>query len=310
MSEYTVLNSVPDLDKVMNQIKLGMLPVVGTTHVADADPSSRSEVRGVTVDVDKLAAYTRATGLRLSDEVPPTYFFVVAFPVIMDLMAREDFPFAPTGAVHIANEITQRRALRVGETYTVRARGERLRPHRKGLLIDMITEVYLEGGEDSADAEPVWTQVSTFLGQGQKFAKGAPVSVTTRGIDDGRRLGSPKLPDFAANGHIKVTGETVSNYVDASGDKNPIHTSNIGAKLFGFPGIIAHGMYSAAAALRFLEGKLSGALRYRVEFYKPVVIPTRVAEWVVPDEAGNVDIQLRSTSKPEKLHLNARVEYL
>ncbi|SDL84266.1 MaoC like domain-containing protein [Corynebacterium mycetoides] len=307
MSEYTVLNKVPDLDKVMNQIKVGMLPVVGTTHVADADPTSRTEVRGVTVDVDKLAAYTSATGLRLGNELPPTYFFVVAFPIVMDLMARKDFPFAPTGAVHIANEISQKRPLRVDETYTVRARGERLRPHRKGLLIDMVTEVFAEGDESG---EPVWTQVSTFLGQGQKFAKSAPVALTTRGVDDGRRLGTPELPDVAANGHFKVTGETVSNYVDASGDKNPIHTSTLGAKVFGFPGIIAHGMYSAAAALRFLEGKLGGALTYRVEFYKPVVVPTRVAEWVVPEGDNAVNLQLRSTSKPDKVHLNARVEYL
>lgn len=304
---YKVLKAVPDLDKVMNDIKRGMLPVVGTKHSADADPTSRSEVRGVKVDVAKLAAYTQATGLRLSNELPPTYFFVVAFPLTMDLMAREDFPFAATGAVHIANEITQKRALRVDESYTVRAHGEKLRPHRKGLLIDMVTQVFLDG---ETDGEPLWTQVSTFLAQGQKFAKDAPVSVTTRGADNGRRLDSPELPEYAANGHIKVTGETVSNYVEASGDKNPIHTSNIGAKLFGFPGIIAHGMYSAAAALRFLEGKLGGALRYRVEFYKPVVIPTRVAEWVVPEGDNSVNIQLRSTSKPEKLHLNARVDYL
>ena len=100
---YKVLKAVPDLDKVMNDIKRGMLPVVGTKHSADADPTSRSEVRGVKVDVAKLAAYTQATGLRLSNELPPTYFFVVAFPLTMDLMAREDFPFAATGARIVAN---------------------------------------------------------------------------------------------------------------------------------------------------------------------------------------------------------------
>lgn len=304
---YTVLDRLPDLDQVMNRIKLGMLPVVGTQHVADADPTSRVEVRGVSVDADRLAAYTNAVGLRLSNQLPPTYFFVVAFPVLMDLMAREDFPFAPAGAVHIANEITQTRAPRIDETFTVRARGERLRPHHKGLLIDMVTEFYAEG-DDSG--EPVWSQVSTFLAQGQKFAKDAPVSLVTRAADDGHRLGSPELPEFAANSTLKVTGDTVSSYVEASGDKNPIHTSNIGAKLFGFPGIIAHGMYSAAAALRPLESKLGRALRYRVEFYKPVVVPARVAEWAVEDGTGGVDIQLRSASKPEKLHLNARVDYL
>ncbi|AWB84394.1 MaoC/PaaZ C-terminal domain-containing protein [Corynebacterium liangguodongii] len=306
MSEYTVLPAVPELDAVMNRIKLGILPIVGTSHVADSDPTSRLEVQGVRVDPTRLADYVRATGLRLGNEVPPTYFFVVTFPVVMELMSRADFPFAPTGAVHVANEITQSRALRVDESYTVRSRGENLRPHRKGLLIDMVTEVYAEG--ESSD-EPVWSQVSTFLGQGQKFAKSAPVALKTRGLDDARQLPSPTLPESTSSAQLKVTAATVRDYVEASGDKNPIHTSNLGAKVFGFPGIIAHGMYSAAAVLGILEGKLGGALRYRVEFYKPVVVPARAAEWAIADDGG-VAIQLRGASKPEKLHLNARVDYL
>lgn len=300
---YEVLGAVPDLSKVMRTIVTGMAPVVGTTHVADNDPTSRLEVRGVTVDPADLAAYTSATGLRLGNELPPTYFFVVGFPLTMELMSRPDFPFAPVGAVHVANVIEQKRALRIDETFTVRTRGEDLRPHRKGLLIDIVTEVLTDG------AEPVWTQTATMLSQGTSFAKGAPTAITTRGLDDARLLPKPEVPDHAANAQWTWTRDNVRAYVTASGDANPIHTSNLGAKAFGFPGVIAHGMFSAASVLQLLEGKLGGALRYSVEFHKPVVVPTRVAAWATGDGAST-GLQLRSASKPEKLHLNAQVDYL
>ena len=84
----------------------------------------------------------------------------------------------------------------------------------------------------------------------------------------------------------------------------------MGAKLFGFPAVIAHGMYSAAAVLAPLEGKLPGALRYSVEFVKPVVIPASVALWTIEQGDGSYELQLRGSSKPEKLHLNAEIKAL
>ena len=310
-ARYEVLPSIPDLGKVMRNIVVGMSPVGGTDHVADKDPQSRLEVRGVTVDVDNLAAYSRATGLRLGNDLPPTYLFVIGFPLTMELMSRPDFPFAPVGAVHVANVITQKRAPRVDETFTARAHAENLRPHRKGLLIDIVTEFFVEG--EGPLGEPVWSQTATMLSQGTSFAKNAPVSLTTRGLDDARMLPKPETPEVAANAQWKWTRDNVRAYVDASGDSNPIHTSNLGAKAFGFPSVIAHGMYSAASVLQLLEGRLGGALRYSVEFHKPVVIPARVAAWALPGSAGDgcsTSIQLRSASKPEKLHLNAEVTQL
>ena len=66
-------------------------------------------------------------------------------------------------------------------------------------------------------------------------------------------------------------------------------------------------MLSAASVLAPLEGKLPQALRYSVEFVKPVVIPASVALWTTQQADGSYDIQLRGSSKPEKLHLNGEV---
>lgn len=305
---YEKLKAVPDLSAVNRKIFLGALPLVGTKREAKGDPTTALEVDGVTVDQNNLASYTSATGLRLSNEIPPTYFFVVAFPMIMELMSRPDFPVPAVGAVHVTNIIEQARPLTVDESFTVRTHGANLRPHRRGLLMDLITEVFPDG--DGTTGEPVWKQTSTFLAKGAKFSKAAGLDVTTRGEDSGKVLDKPELPEFKPNARWRWNRSTVNAYVEASNDHNPIHTSNIGAKLFGFPAVIAHGMLSAAAVLAPLEGKLPGALRYSVEFVKPVVIPTEVAAWIIPEGDGSYGLQLRSSSKPEKLHLNAELKAL
>ncbi|EFK53551.1 hypothetical protein KBP53_08070 [Corynebacterium genitalium ATCC 33030] len=303
--DFQTLKAVPDLKAINRKIFMGALPVVGETRSAKGDPTSAIQVDGVKIDKNNLAAYTSATGLRLGNEIPPTYFFVLAFPMIMDLMSRPDFPVPAIGAVHVSNVIEQSRTLTVDETYNIRCYGQNLRPHRRGLIVDMITEVTPEGENDV-----VWRQTSSFLAMGAKFAKDAELAVTTRGEDTGKVLPKPELPEFKPNARWRWNRDNVNAYVDASNDHNPIHTSNVGAKLFGFPAVIAHGMYSAAAVLAPLEGKLPGALRYSVEFVKPVVIPASVALWTIEQGDGSYELQLRGSSKPEKLHLNAEIKAL
>ncbi len=44
-----------------------------------------------------------------------------------------------------------------------------------------------------------------------------------------------------------VTRSQLAEYADASGDHNPIHTTDEAAEEAGLPGVIAHGMLTAAA---------------------------------------------------------------
>ena len=47
-----------------------------------------------------------------------------------------------------------------------------------------------------------------------------------------------------------VRREDVKAYADASGDQNPLHQDDAFARSVGFPGIIAHGMFSMAHVAR------------------------------------------------------------
>ena len=66
-----------------------------------------------------------------------------------------------------------------------------------------------------------------------------------------------------------VRREEVKAYADASGDQNPLHQDDDFARGVGFPGIIAHGMYSMAAVAKAVTDWLGdpGALkRMKVQF--------------------------------------------
>jgi acyl dehydratase len=66
-----------------------------------------------------------------------------------------------------------------------------------------------------------------------------------------------------------VRREDVKAYADASGDQNPLHQDDAFARSVGFPGIIAHGMFSMAHLTKALTDWLGdpGALtRMKVQF--------------------------------------------
>jgi acyl dehydratase len=49
-----------------------------------------------------------------------------------------------------------------------------------------------------------------------------------------------------------VRREEVKAYADASGDQNPLHQDDAFAQMVGFPGIIAHGMFTMAHLVKAL----------------------------------------------------------
>jgi acyl dehydratase len=72
-----------------------------------------------------------------------------------------------------------------------------------------------------------------------------------------------------------VTREAVAAYAEASGDRNPLHLDDAFARSVGFPGVIAHGMFTmahlATCITRFL-GDAGALRRLRVQFRAPVLL--------------------------------------
>ncbi len=256
---------------------VGALPFIPRS---DELPDRTLRVAGIEIDRSNVAKYASVTGLRYGDQVPLTYPFTLTFPVMMSLVTAFDFPFAAMGSVHTGNHITQHRPISVTDAVDVKVHAENLREHRKGLLVDLVADVNV--GNDLA-----WHQVSTFLHQQRTSLSDEPKPPPKK---------QPKLPPPKAI--LSVTPGQIRRYASVGGDHNPIHTNPIAAKLFGFPTVIAHGMYSAAAVLANIEGQLPDAVRYSVKFGKPLVLPAKTGLYV-DRVADGWEVALRNLSKKE-----------
>jgi acyl dehydratase len=259
----------------MARAAAGALPFV---RRGDTLPSRTVSVEGLAIDPANVAAYAAVTGLRFADSVPLTYPFALTFPSVMSLVSGFDFPFAAMGSVHVENHVTQYRPIAVTDVVDVKVHAENLREHRKGLMVDLVTDVSV--GNDIA-----WHQVTTFLHQQRTSLSDEPKSEPEK---------QPKLPP--PNAILTVSPGQIRNYASIGGDHNPIHTSSLGAKLFGFPTSIAHGMFSAAAVLANIEGQLPDAVAYSVRFGKPLLLPARAGLYVDRTTDG-WELTLRNLAK-------------
>ncbi len=259
----------------MARAAAGALPFVPR---GDRLPDRTLTVDDVAIDRSNVAAYAAITGLRYGDAVPLTYPFALTFPTVMELITGFDFPFSAMGAVHVENSITAHRPISVSDTVGIRVHAENLREHRKGLLVDVLTDVHV--GNETA-----WQQVTTFLHQQRTSLSDEPKPEPPP---------QPKLPP--PNAILRITPRQIRRYAAIGGDHNPIHTSVVGAKLFGFPTVIAHGIFSAAAVLANIEGQLPDAVRYTVKFGKPVLLPASLGLYT-ERASGGWDIALRNMAK-------------
>jgi acyl dehydratase len=77
-----------------------------------------------------------------------------------------------------------------------------------------------------------------------------------------------------------VTAEDVKAYAEAGGDKNPLHQDDAVARAAGFPGIIAHGMFTmghmAACIIGWAGGDPANVLQLSAQFRAPVFMGERI----------------------------------
>jgi hypothetical protein len=108
--------------------------------------------------------------------------------------------------------------------------------------------------------EQVWSGVSTYL------------RIERKGTGSRKPGGSAE-----AQARWRVSEKDARDYAAVSGDRNPIHTSRLGARLFGFRRPIAHGMWSKARCLAALDGRLPAQYTVDVAFQAPILLPGTVS---------------------------------
>jgi hypothetical protein len=251
-------------------------------------PELELDLAGVRAKPADVAAYAKVCGFPLRDHLPPTYPHVLAFPLHMAVMADGSFPFGAVGLVHVENRIEQHRHIGLDEELTISVKPTKLQPHSKGRTFSLLTEVTVDG-------EKAWESVSTMLRRG-----GGDASASKQPHE--------AEPALEANAEWKLPGDLGRRYAAVSGDRNPIHMHAWTAKPLGFPGAIAHGMWTKARCLAALESRLPDAFGVEVRFRKPILLPSRV-EFASAEDADQIDFAVRDAKRGTP-HLDGRIRPL
>lgn len=236
-------------------------------------PHTTAMVVGIQPDPQRLADYDRVCGFALRDHVPPTWLHVLTFPLHVHLLGGPDSTIRLPGSVHVSNRMRLHRPVGGTEVLDAAVRIENLRPHRRGAQLDVISEIWV--GD-----ELVWEGVSTYLAP-KALVDGAPdATVSTGSTNDGALAPEHPIATW------RLPADLGRDYRRVSGDPNPIHTSRLAARAFGFARPIVHGMWTHARLLAALEPRLPGAYTVEAAFARPILLPAEVGAWWQQDANG------------------------
>jgi acyl dehydratase len=248
--------------------------VFGRRHALVPEGASVPRLEGcverVRVSARHLARYRAICGFADDGCLPVTYPHVLAMPLQFAILTHPRFVVRLMGLIHVENEIRQSRRLPAGGTFRLRSWIEGHREGDRGHEFDLFTAV--EDGEGTA-----WLERSTLLARrasgGRQAARGARRTL---------RYEKPGEDDRMTASDVQVPRAVGRRYGWLSGDLNPIHLADRGAKLFGFERAVAHGMWSMARSLAALgEAALAPPVDVHVEFKLPLFMPAiaRLEHW-------------------------------
>jgi len=247
-------------------------------------------------------------------------------PIMLVLMANRYLPVLPFGAVNTKNRFEfvdpaacrdPIRHLELGSKLTVNARigGDSLlgRRVKRGVEFDVVVEVKAPRKGES-QVKVVFRQYITILASLSSSAK--PLFDSTQLSVDGEEKSSwAKQPSSA----VRLNSSSPGKWASVCKDYNPIHVSSILAKLFGFPGKIAHGNHAVACALDELQNSKDSGFAEKgfrnvlvsshpffvdAEFKRPMVLPIDLV--IRCGSSKDSKSFLFSAEKGEKEHISAR----
>lgn len=246
-------------------------------------PGWSAQVTAVSQDADRLADYQRVCDFGIRDVVPPTWLHVLTFPLHVALLSSSDSTIRLAGVVHVSNRMRLHRAVTAADVLDVTVGIERLRPHARGALLDLV-------GTIRSGGDVVWDGVSTYLTPGAQVPGAAEIL--------------PRTPfeAVAPLARWQLPADLGRQYRRVSGDPNPIHTSRLAARAFGFARPIIHGMWTHARLLAAFEARLPSAYTAEVDFTKPILLPATVgARWQPDGDRWQAAVTTADGTKPHLL---------
>lgn len=250
------------------------------------DLPNRALDRSMPIEAAAYAGFTGVIEAGLGNIVHPGYLHVLAFPLSMQLLSDPEVPLPMMGMVHIHNRIDTLGRVYVGDSVDFHVELAGPFQHSAGTTIEVIVEAKVDGGLKMRET-------TTYLAKGKR-------------LPNAEAKAQPPREEFIAptpTALWRLDPIIGKRYAHASGDYNPIHLNGLAAKGFGFPRVIAHGMYCASRALSAVDTRLE-SYRWDVSFAKPVLLPSTVGFAITQgrrNEAAKFAVFDTKTGKPHVL---------
>lgn len=247
-------------------------------------PGERLVRPAVELEATAIAEYAELCGYRREHGVPLAFPHQLAFPLHLLLLTARSFPYPASGMVHLSNRIRQYRRLTVGQALRLEVYAERWVAHPKGQALSIATRAISEG-------TLVWESDSLYLRRGVAAPVGEPWSAGLHSSD----------PALHRTQRWTLPADLGRQFARVSGDFNPIHTSRIGARLFGFRSAIAHGMWTLGRAVAAQQPpRALDAAELQCEFKLPIPLPAEIGLWSAPaaDARHTFEVRDRTGERP------------
>ena len=246
-----VLSQLPNMPSLLGRAAFKS----GYYQLGDVLPALSTEINHLRIRQDDLRAYRALCGFTDKSVLPATYLHMLSFPLSLNLLIQQDFPMKAMGQVHLRNQISVLEEFDLRASISMKATIGNSELTSRGVEWDIDVSAVV-------DNQLVWSSTSTYLNR----CKTGIAAVRHKEI----------LPQGNTQ-YWTVEADIGRRYAKVSADYNPIHLSDITAKLFGFKQAIAHGMWSKARCLAALEDRLpNSGYSVDVAFHRPLFLPSEV----------------------------------
>ena len=248
-------------------------------------------------------------------EMPALYPAVILIYPNVCIFGASSYPFPAIGTVHVCNTTTVYSKLSAEDSYRCVLKPNRKIAHvKKGSEVEFLsTLMRVSSGSNNNDKKKekeviIWSNSSSFLVMHNQRKKAAVEASSSSAWT---------APEAAELTLLHETQWTLSanasvEYAHVSKDFNPIHMSSLLAKLFGFPGIIMHGMYLITRAASECQNVLQKETKKEIvypfqistKFQRPCVLPQKPTFSVFQMKSAPGNLYFTVKGKGEKILLD------
>lgn len=282
------VDEIPSLTSSYTKVATGAIRA--KKPVAVTLPGTRWETNGAISRklVDEYNGLFAASGDVGHNFAPSLTAHITAFGLSTAMMVERQFPMPLLGMVHLQHKVWHMSDIPIDQPVRISTWAQHLAPHHAGTTVEIWVQIF-----DRVTDKLLWQSMALYLSRSLKLP----------GTQRPARPNRAKFQPPAVTGQWKLPKDIGRRYAAVSGDRNPIHLSNMTAKALGMPGAIAHGMYAAG---RMLAGReVPAPYTWAIEFASPMRLPATVA--VNYRQNGDQQLVTGWNAKREKLHFTAEI---